>query len=152
MQRHPADLGGDRREDPLDRVEVVGAQVAEQLAARGHDVERVAGAQDGRHGGQVRRAVRVVLGGDDLGGAREREQRVAAAVGRRARVGAAPARLDAHRARGLAARRRRPRRRRRELAGLEAQARVEAGEALDVAEVGAVRHSSSQTSSSASSA
>ena len=58
--RTPVVLGRDRVEHRLDRVELVGAQVAEELAAAGHDVERVAGAQDGRHGGQVRRAVGVV--------------------------------------------------------------------------------------------
>ena len=46
-------LVGDRGEHGLDRVELVGAAVAEQLAAAGHDVERVARAQDGRDRGQA---------------------------------------------------------------------------------------------------
>ena len=59
----------------------------------GHDVERVAGVQHGRHRGQVIGAVRRVARRDRLRGAGERQQRVAAAVGRRARVrGAALAR------------------------------------------------------------
>ena len=57
----------------------------------------------GRDGGQVRRAVGVVARGDRLGGRGEREQRVAAAVGRRARVRGAPVAGDVDRARGLAA-------------------------------------------------
>ena len=76
-------------------------------------------------------------GGDGLGGRGQRQQRVAPAVGRGAGVGGAAVRGDVDRARRLAAH---------DdalvaaaqLAGLEAQARVEAREALDVAEVGAV--------------
>ena len=67
-------------------------EVAEQLAAAGDDVEGVAGVQDGRTAVSARgRAGRG--GGDRLGGRGEGEQRVAAVVGRRARVrGAARAR------------------------------------------------------------
>ena len=86
VQRDAADLGGDRLGHALDRGVVVGAQVADELAAAGDDVERVAGVQDGRHGGEPVGAVRRVARGDRLGGGGEREQRVAAAVGRRARV------------------------------------------------------------------
>ena len=123
-------------EHALDRVEVVGAQVAEELAGAGDDVERVAGADHGRHRGQVRGTVRVVLRRDGLRGGGEREQRVAAAVRRASPSGrCGPCAGDVDRARGLAphddalvvAG---------ELAGLEAQAGVEAREALDVAEVG----------------
>ena len=71
----------------------VRAQVADQLAAAGDDVERVAGVQHGRHRGQAVGAVGRVARGDGLRGGGEREQRVAAAVGRRAGVrGAARAR------------------------------------------------------------
>ncbi len=78
--------------------------------------------------------MRVVLGGDRLGGGGEREQRVAALVGRRPGVRAVPLgqhldgagrlALDDDRVVALDV----------ELAGLEAQAGVEAGEAVDMAE------------------
>ena len=84
VERDAADVGRDRGEHRLDRVELVGAAVAEQLAGAGHDVERVARADDRRHGREAVRAGRVVAGGDGLRGRREREQRVAAAVRRRA--------------------------------------------------------------------
>ena len=58
--RTPSSSAGIALEHGLDRVQVVGAHVAEQLAVAGDDVERVAGAQHGRDGGQVRRARRVV--------------------------------------------------------------------------------------------
>ena len=102
---------------------------------RRDDVERVAAAHDGGDRGQVRLAVRVVPGRDDLGGRRRaRAARCGRGRGRSpsARCGRGG---DVHGARGLAAHddallvag---------ELAGLEAQAGVEAREARDVAEVG----------------
>ena len=92
---------------------VVGAQVAVELAAAGHDVEGVAGVQDGRHRREPVRPVRVVVAGDRLGGGGEREQRVAPAVGRRAGVRGAPVGGHADRARPPCGAPRRPRRRRR---------------------------------------
>ena len=103
VQLGAADLGRDRGEHALDRVELVGAAVAEQLAAAGHDVERLAGVEDRRDGGQAVGAGGVVAGGDGLGGGGERQQRVAPAVGRRAGVGGAAAGGHAHRPRRLAA-------------------------------------------------
>ena len=111
LQVRAADLGRDVLEHGLDRVQLVRAQVAEQLARAGDDVERVAGAQHGRHGGQPRRAGRVVAGGDGLGGGGEREQRVAAAVGRRAGVRAAAVARRRGSSPPPCAARRRPRRR-----------------------------------------
>ena len=93
LERDAADLARDRVEHAEDRGVVVGAQVADELAAAGHDVERVAGVQHGGHRGEAVRAVGRVAGRDRLRGGGEREQRVAAAVGRRAGVrGAARAR------------------------------------------------------------
>ena len=99
----------------------------------------------------MRGPLRVVAGGDRLGGGGEREQGVAAAVGRGAGVRRAAVRGHVDRAGRLAADDDAVDAVRRLLAGLEAQARVPAGEALHVGQV-AVRHSSSQTSSSAVSA
>ena len=152
LERDAADLARDRGADRLDRVELVGAAVAEQLAGARHDVEGLAGAQDGRHRGEVGGAVRVVLGGDGLGGRGEREQRVAAAVGRRARVrGAALARSRGSSPPPCGARRRRPRRRlvcsppsKHRQASQPAKRWTWSSEP--------VRHSSSHTSSSAASA
>ncbi len=115
-------------------VEAIGAHVGDQPPGGGDDVERVAAAHDGRDGGQAIGAARVVLGGDGLGGGREREQRVEALVGRRARVRAAAVREDLHGAGRLALDDDRVVAVGVELAGLEAQARVEAREAVDVAE------------------
>ena len=109
-----ADLGRDRRRARASIASsVVGAQVADQLAGAGDDVERVAGVQHGRHGGQVVGAVGVVAAGDGLRGGGEREQRVAAAVGRRAGVGGAAARRRPGSCRPPCGARRRPPRRRR---------------------------------------
>ena len=80
------------------------------------------------------RAGGVVAGGDGLGGGGEREQRVAPAVGRRAGVRGAAVGLDLDRARRLAAHDHALGALGRELARLEAQARVPAGEALRVRE------------------
>ena len=77
-----------------------------------HDVERLARVQHGGDGGQAVRPVGVVAARDRLGGRGEREQRVAPAVGRGARVRGAA--LGAHASASrppCGARRRRPRRR-----------------------------------------
>ena len=146
-----ADLARERLEHVEDRGVGVGAQVARQLPAAGHDVERLARVQHGRHGGQVVRPVRLVARGDGLRRGGEREQRVAPAIRRRARMGGASARVDLDRAGRLAStttpsspsRRRSPASKHRH-ASQPAKRSAWAN--------GAVRHSSSQTSSSAASA
>src|SRR3954471_23885094 len=130
----PADLLGASAGDGAQRLERVATHVGHELAAVGHDVERVAGADDGRHDGETLGPVRVVALGERLRGAGEREQRVDPAVRRGARVRRAPVRRDVHRRGRLAlddhllapvlgA-----------LAALEAQAGVEPREAIDVLE------------------
>ena len=125
---------GMRVEHRLDRVELVGAQVAEQLARAGDDVERVAAsaARSGPRSGGAGRAGRACAATACAAAA-------SASSALRPRSGAEPEcalrpwRGDVDRARGLAphddalvvAG---------QLAGLEAQAGVEAREALDVAE------------------
>ena len=105
-------------------------------------------------GTEVRRAraVRVVAGGRRLRRRRQRQQRVAAAVGRGAGVRGAPGRGDLDRPGRLAPHDHAVVAVRVALAALEAQARVPAREALDVGERRTLRHSSSHTSSSATSA
>ena len=133
LQVHAVDR---RRDDPghaLERLESLAAQVADQLALGGDDVERVAGADDRGDGREPVGPGGVGARGDEPGGLAEREQRVAALLRRGARVRRDPVRADAQRGRRLAlgdhgllvAV---------ELAGLEAQAGVVAGEARRVAE------------------
>ena len=120
----------------VERLDPVGAQVEDQLAARGHDVERVAGAHHGRDDAQ---AVGAVSGVVQPASSTRGLAPAPAARSRpgRARCPSAPARPVAS-ARSVPAALRRtttpsspswpP------LAGLEAQAGVVAGEALDVGE------------------
>ena len=91
---------------------------------------------DRRDRGQVVLAGGVVAAGHRLRGRGEREQRVAPAVGRRARVRGAAVRAHAQRAGGLAAHDDALLPVGRARAALEAEAGVEAGEALGVGELG----------------
>src|SRR5207302_6593416 len=112
----------------------LGAHVAEQLTARRDHVEGLAAVDDRRyHGEAVRTGRRVVLG-HALRGLGQREQRIAAAVRSRARVGGDPGRPDVERGRGLALDHHALLAVRAPLARLEAQARVEALEARRVLE------------------
>ena len=52
LEPHLVELGRQRGEDGVERLQPVGAQVAQQLALGGHDVEGVARAQDRRHRGE----------------------------------------------------------------------------------------------------
>ena len=134
VEAHAGELGRHRGEHVGERVEAVGAQVADQLAVGGHDVEGLAGVQHGRHRGQVVGALGIGLLGDELGDVREREQGAAALVRRRAGVRGAAVGLDVQRAGGLALDDHGVLAVARALAGLEAEAGVEVREALGVGE------------------
>ena len=83
-------LGRQDAKHRRERLELVGAQVAEQLARGRHDVEGVARAQDRRHGGQPVGPGRVAAPCDQLGPCGEREQGAAAELGRGAGVRGRP--------------------------------------------------------------
>ncbi len=81
----PVDARRDHLDHRLERLEPLAAQVADELAFGGDDVEGVPGAHDGGHRGQPVAAGRVRARGDQARGLAEREQRVAALLRRRAR-------------------------------------------------------------------
>jgi hypothetical protein len=133
FEARAAHLAGERLDHAREGVQTLRAQVAEEVAARGHDVERLARVHDRRDRAETIVSGRVVRGGDALRGRRQRQQGVAPLVGRGAGVRREPVRAHAQGAGRLAldddALPRLV-----ELAGLEAQHGVHVGEGLRVRE------------------
>ena len=121
-------------DDLVEGRELVGAQVAEQLAVGGNDVEGLARPDHGGDRGEADRPGGLVPFGHGLRRRGKGQERVRALVGRGARMRGAPRRGDAQRARGLAAHDDALVALRRALAGLEAQAGVPVAERLGVAQ------------------
>ena len=126
-------VGRDRLEHALDRVELVGPQSQNSSPPPGTTLN--ASPERTTVGTAVRRcrAGRVVAGGDGLRGVGQRQQRVAAAAGAEPECAARPGAVTGSSRPPCGAPPRR-RGRRRRVAALEAQARVPAGEAVDVGE------------------